>query len=67
MGLNIYCDTFVKQVTQAYIIRKNQNHNWWGTQMQDIFQILIKFDLKQDMSLLMVVQQYLGDQLSRQW
>ena len=27
MRLNIYCDTFVEQVTWAYIIQKNQNHN----------------------------------------
>ena len=27
MRLNIYCDTFMKQVTQAYIIQKNQNYN----------------------------------------
>ena len=35
--------------------------------MQDIFQIPIKLDPKRDMSLLIVVQQYLGDQLSKQW
>ncbi|KAL6346247.1 hypothetical protein AAG906_033043 [Vitis piasezkii] len=33
----------------------------------NIFQILIKLDLKQDMSLLMVERQYLGDQSSKQW
>ena len=38
-----------------------------GMQMQDIFQILIKLDLKRDMSLLMVERQYLGDQSSKQW
>ena len=27
MRLNIYCDTFVEQVTWVYIIQKNQNHN----------------------------------------
>ena len=27
MGLNIYCDTFVEQVTWVYIVQKNQNHN----------------------------------------
>ena len=27
MRLNIYCNTFVEQVTWVYIIQKNQNHN----------------------------------------
>ena len=27
MGLNIYCDTFMEQVTWVYIIQRNQNHN----------------------------------------
>ena len=27
LRLNIYCDTFVGQVTWVYIIQKNQNHN----------------------------------------
>ena len=67
MWLNIYCDTFVEQVTWAYIIQKNQNCNWLGMQMQDVFQIPIELDLKHDMYLLMVVQQYLGDQSSKQW
>ncbi|KAL6314459.1 hypothetical protein AAG906_025944 [Vitis piasezkii] len=33
----------------------------------NIFQILIKLDLKQDMSLIMVERQYIRDRSSKQW
>ena len=44
--VNIYYNTFVKQVTLTSIIQKNQNRNNYVFYMQNIFQILIKLNLK---------------------